>query len=139
MLFRSVIVMGLDRWDRAQCRELTEARLLRKVQRELGAQVESLRLPPMPAADAHQFTPPLESTRELGVPVALFPRYMKCPACSFLAPFNCGVFSFKPDLHRVERTRVEHSTCHRSPKKSPTVVPARFLVVCEDGHLDDFP
>ncbi|MFI5458919.1 MAG: DrmB family protein [Isosphaerales bacterium] len=31
-----------------------------------------------------------------------------------------------------------HRIC-KKPGKPPTVVPARFLVACEQGHLDDFP
>src|SRR5439155_127547 len=41
---------------------------------------------------------------------------------------------------RPDRTRYVHSNCQRSTKATkPAAVPARFLVACERGHLDDFP
>src|SRR5690606_8756936 len=38
----------------------------------------------------------------------------------------------RPDL-----ARYVHHNCNRG--KAPTVLPARFLVACPNGHLDDFP
>jgi hypothetical protein len=40
--------------------------------------------------------------------------------------------------YRKDRSRYVHRIC-KKPSKPPTVVPARFLVACEHGHLDDFP
>lgn len=135
----SVIIMGLDRWDISQCQELTEARLLRAVQNQLSPAVEGLRLPPLPPRESLGLSKPQEGWKSPGVPVAIFPRWMKCPACSYLAPANSGVFVFRQDSYRPERNRFEHVSCRVSKKKEPVVLPARFLVVCEDGHLDDFP
>ena len=44
----------------------------------------------------------------------------------------------KLDPYRKDRSRYVHRICNKQGKP-PTVVPARFLVACEHGHLDDFP
>jgi hypothetical protein len=44
----------------------------------------------------------------------------------------------KVSPYHPDRTHYEHVNCDKRGK-SPTVVPARFVVACEHGHLDDFP
>jgi hypothetical protein len=48
------------------------------------------------------------------------------------------LFELKLDPYRKDRSRYVHRICHKQGKK-PSVVPARFLVACENGHLADFP
>ena len=43
----SVLVMGLDDWDTAACREITEERLLAAARRRLGGQVARFLHPPV--------------------------------------------------------------------------------------------
>jgi hypothetical protein len=38
----------------------------------------------------------------------------------------------------MDQIRYVHVNC-RKPGKPPTVIPARFIVACPNGHLDDFP
>ena len=63
---------------------------------------------------------------------------MVCPYCRLLAPIQSGLFELRLDPYRKDRSRYVHRIC-KKPGKPPTVVPARFLVACEHGHLDDFP
>ena len=81
---------------------------------------------------------PFEETANIGVPVAPFPRWQVCPYCRLLAPIHSGLFELKVDLYRKDRCRYVNRIC-RKPGTPPIVVPARFLVACEHGHLDDFP
>jgi hypothetical protein len=75
-----------------------------------------------------------------GVPVSPFPRWLRCPLCSLLAPIENDLFTFKPDAWRPERTTYVHEGCPKShSRRPPTAFPARYLMACEDGHLDDFP
>src|SRR6266508_497669 len=53
-----------------------------------------------------------------------------------LAPLSNGLFERRDDPFHPERTRYLHSNCEKD--KQPVAVPARFLVACENGHLDDF-
>ena len=132
----SVMVMGLEDWPNSDYREITEERLLASVRSTLGAQVNALRSPPIvPDTDRSN---PFEEQSYIGVPVAPFPRWMLCPRCRRLAPLSSNQFKLKPDPYRPDRVRYVHENC-RYPGKLPTVVPARFVVACKNGHLDDFP
>ncbi len=125
----TTLVLGLDDWPRALGEPVSEPRLLAAVHAAVGSQVEQLLTPPVvPEGDSS------------GVPVAPFPRWLRCPVCSRLAPIDSGVFTLKPEPWRPERTRYVHDGCPRTRStRSPTAFPARYLMACPDGHLDDFP
>jgi hypothetical protein len=143
----SVIVKGLEFWDykNADTRVLSEPRLLQRVRQVVGPHVRELRPPPfkeaaISAADA-------EAAR-VGVPVAPFPRWMRCTRCGLLAGINAdGTRPFVLENRiavRPDRARFVHPECPEiAPAKRrsqrPTAIPARFVLVCEGGHLDDFP
>ena len=132
----SVMVMGLEDWPNSDYRELTEERLLASIRNILGPQVNALRSPPIvPDTDRSN---PFEEQSYVGVPVAPFPRWMLCPRCRRLAPLSSNQFVLKPDPYRPDRVKYVHENC-RIPGKLPTAVPARFVVACKNGHLDDFP
>lgn len=134
----SAIVSGLDDWpiDPAYVGEIREERLLSAVKSELGNQVQRLlSLPTVPEEFGR--TNPFDREAHIGVPVSTFPQWMVCPACQILAPIHSELFELKPDYYHPDRTHYEHINCQRANK--PTVLPARFLVCCENGHLDDFP
>ncbi len=132
----SVVVAGLDAWDKPR-EHVVIRRLLEAVQDRLGSQVAYLAaLPWIPEVRGHGFDP----SRLVGVPVLPFPRWMRCTMCNLLSTCDGGHFTLKEDRYRPQRTRYVHATCQKHAKvKSPTVVPARFVLACENGHLDDFP
>lgn len=136
----SVVTMGIDRWERNRCQPIQEARLLANVRRALGGQVESLRMPPMTEEDN---VDPFSAEAYVGVPVKPFPRWMRCVKCGLLSPFDTGLFELKADRFRHEFTRFVHKGCRGSrgdlPPRDADAVPARFLLACRAGHLDDFP
>jgi len=136
----SVVTMGIDRWERNRCQPIQEARLLANVRRALGDQVESLRMPPMTDEDN---VDPFSAEAYVGVPVKPFPRWMRCVKCGLLSPFDAGLFELKANRFRPEFTRFVHKGCRGSrgdlPPRDADAVPARFLLACRAGHLDDFP
>jgi len=136
----SVVTMGIDRWERNRCQPVQEARLLANVRRALGAQVESLRMPPTTDEDGFD---PFSAEAFVGVPVKPFPRWMRCVKCGLLSPFDAGLFELKANRFRPEFTRFVHKGCRGSrgdlPPRDADAVPARFLLACRAGHLDDFP
>jgi hypothetical protein len=135
----SVMVMGLDDWPMEQgATEISEPRLLKAVQQELGPQVDRLLTPPVAADTVGAQPGPFDDTASVGVPVAPFPRWQVCPYCRLLAPIHSGLFELRLDPYRKDKSRYVHRICAK-PGKPPNVVPARFLVACEHGHLDDFP
>ena len=134
----SVVVNGLDYWDTGRSIPLMEARLLRAVQKTLGQQVKRLLAPPIEPETSGPFNP-FDSGPGIGAPVTPFPRWLRCPKCGSLAEYDSGLFELKPDPYRPDKTRFVHSNCQKAKGISPTAVPARFLVACRKGHLDDFP
>jgi hypothetical protein len=130
----SVVTMGLDRWDVNQCLPVEEARLLAAVRRVLGPQVERLRIPPFVREEGAN---PMSAEGKIGVPVRPFPRWLRCVKCGLLAEYDSGLFDIQPSPYRPENTHFVHSNCEKGKKAD--AVPARFLLACRNGHLDDFP
>lgn len=133
----AAMIMGLDDWNVANTREIGEERLLAAVKNRLGDQVQGLKAPPMPQESFDSISP-FDEEGKIGVPVAAFPRWLRCPYCNLLAKVSSGLFELKTDPFRPDRARYVHANCQK-PGQSPTAVPARFLVSCSRGHLDDFP
>lgn len=135
----SVMVRGIDAWSPERAEVITEARLLTQVQGVLGQQVRALRSAPWDPDGAD------DPWTRIGVPVSPFPRWVRCSRCFRLGPLDPpGQFEL---IHRWGRrpdlAKWVHATCPRQTQIRATnrkaCLPARFLVACDDGHLDDFP
>ena len=111
----SMVATGIENWDTSTARRVDEPRLARK----LG--VDFFRKPP--------FFRPQSGTG--GLPARVFPRFMVCPLCNRLAPHTAFKFEERRDPQYV-------CTAHGESREQP-VYPARFMVACRRGHLDDFP
>jgi hypothetical protein len=132
----SAMVMGLDDWDTRYCKEIEEDRLVAAVQKRLGTQMNRLYLPPI-KLESMERDP---ATPAIGVPVAPFPRWMRCSLCDTLATVESGVFKLDQDQWRPDRTEYVHQGCLKSKSgKPPSAVSVRFLLACREGHLTDFP
>lgn len=132
----STMVMGLDDWDTTHTSELSEDRLLSAVRRSLSPSVKRLLSPPFPPESEGTFGG--FDDQRIGIPVSPFPTWMLCPNCRLLAPLQSRLFELKCDRYRPDQNRFVHANCPRA-KYPPVAVPARFLVACQHGHLDDFP
>lgn len=132
----SVVTLGLDQWDLGRSTLITEDRLLSAIRAKLGGQVRELRLPP----HLPETSDPFAEWARIGVPVALFPTWLRCSdtRCNRLAPADAGLFELLPSVYQPDRIRYVH-TCRGNGGKRPTAVPARFVLACGNGHLDDFP
>ena len=128
----SVMLLGLDDWPEGYCGSIAEDRLLRAVQARLGPQVQKLASPPFEPDNDGVFAP---NGLRIGIPVATFPRVLRCPFCSLLAPLDR--FRLKTVPGRPDLAKYIHANCNKA--REPTVLPARFLVACTRGHVDDFP
>jgi hypothetical protein len=134
----SVIVRGLDAWPVERADAVSEPRLLAEVRRVLGPQIRAMRRAPWDPDDADN------AYARIGVPVGPFPRWVRCPRCYRLGPLDPpGQFSL---VHRYGRrpdlAKWVHSHCPRQRQadwNKKACLPARFLVACDAGHLDDFP
>lgn len=113
----SVILAGTDRWATTERQRIEEPRLQRALR------VDALYAPPATAAEFGSLPT---------IPSFLFPRYLHCRKCHKLAP--ASEFSWRWDSLDY---RCHNPKCESQGKVS--VVPARFVVACIHGHLDDFP
>jgi hypothetical protein len=138
----SVIVRGLDAWNPEHQDSAEEPRLLDAVRRVLGPQVRALRHAPWDPSEKD------DAYARVGVPVTPFPRWVRCPRCHRLGELGqldgrgqfelVHRFGRRPDLAKFVHEQCPRQGQTRTANKR-ACVPARFLVVCEDGHLDDFP
>ena len=113
----SVIVIGLDDWPISHSTEIAEERLLLSAQSILGGQVSRFLTPPRGPESVGAQTNWFDESRQIGVPVAPFPRWMVCSRCRLLAPLKSGLFEPKvfpyahphrmstPTSHRARATR----------------------------------
>lgn len=144
----TVMPMGLDEWERIYARRQGEAvihapRLLNTVRLMLGSQVKNLRPFPWQAKES-TFS---RDGEDLGIPARVFPQWMRCTGCDKLAPLS--EFSYintrpgHPDM-----AEFVHENCSgnrngagakRRKSRMSSCVPARYLLACPDGHLDEFP
>jgi hypothetical protein len=135
----SVLVRGLDSWQLEHTEMIDEPRLLERVQHSVGDQVRALRTAPWNPQDVD------DPWTRTGVPVGPFPRWLRCPRCHRLGPIDpAGQFELvhrwgrRPDLAKWVHSQCANQITTRAANRR-ACLPARFLVVCDAGHLDDFP
>ncbi len=133
----SVIVAGLDDWDELQQTTIGEDRLLAAVRLDahVGPQVTQLRGAPWEPETRNPWDP----WAFIGVPVLTFPRWLRCSntSCGLLAPVDSRLFELDVPVTRPHLARYVHKCNARG--KPPTAIPARFVVACPEGHMDEFP
>ncbi len=142
----TIMPTGLDEWDRIWQRRdglpptIHAPRLLETVRLMLGRQVKELRpFPWQPTMAAYS-----REGADLGVPARVFPQWMRCTGCDRLAPISVFLPGYKnTHPYRPDEAVFEHVNCRgrlgrSKPHREPTV-PARYLIACPNGHLDEFP
>lgn len=115
----SVVIASLDDWIVKGSDRVSEPRL------EAFLRVSGLFRPPVPGPGAYG-----------GVPAFVFPDWLVCPMgdCRLLGPSKDFEWVSPP----AGEFRCPRGDRH-SGRKQVAVFPARFLVACPKGHLDDFP
>lgn len=115
----SVIIAGIDDWDKMDCSPIIEPRLSKRL--AYNNRRMSFRTLPLPK----DFSPASPAT----LPTRRFPNWYVCPNCRRLAPYldffeEKGVF--------LCRSCQKDGLAYRA-------FPARFVIACRNGHLSDFP
>jgi hypothetical protein len=134
----SVIIGGLDGWDTSATGQtpIVEDRLVQAI-RQRHHRVSQLRaapwLPPEPGSNA------FADWARVGVPAYVFPRWLRCTKCNRLAPVESSLFNLKSNPFRPDQAHYEHTNCDKARGRPPKAIPARFVVACARGHLDEFP
>lgn len=132
----SAVSGGLDHWDKWSVRPglLNEQKISEpRLEKKLG--VRGFRAPPVGKErtgkrDAKGYP----EERECLVPSFRFPNWHFCPTCDLLQ---------QTSRWAVEPTKSELycSSCSGKPggPRRQFVIPVRFVVACDSGHLEDFP
>ncbi|WP_280265621.1 DUF1998 domain-containing protein [Nocardia wallacei] len=141
----TIMPAGLDAWNKVWRRRggipvIHAPRLRAAVRKLIPGAHRDIELRPHPwQAEQNRFS---NDGVDLGVPARVFPQWMRCTGCDMLAPL--GMFRYvNTNPYRTDHARFEHVKCHgrrgehaRGPRPA---VPARYLLACPDGHVDEFP
>lgn len=157
----TVMPSGYDYWEpiwkrRADSPPTIHApRLLAAARTFLDHQVKELR--PYPRQAKKQLMS--RDGDDLGVPARVFPQILRCTGCDDLRPLSHFDYD-NSRFYRPDEARFEHVGCsgrRRKPDGTPVLakqvdrdargkgvrrspaIPARYLLVCPDGHVDEFP
>ncbi|MCL2468453.1 MAG: DUF1998 domain-containing protein [Micrococcales bacterium] len=140
----TIMPTGLDDWERILQRRdnpptIHAPRLLEEVQLMMRCrQVAALR--PFPHQATTSFS--REGT-DIGVPARVFPQWMRCTGCDRLAQIGAFLSGYRnTHPYRPDEAVFEHAECtgrRGGKKRRQPCVPARYLLACTDGHLDEFP
>ncbi len=122
----SLMIAGLDMWRYNS----TDGFLIKdeRLQRRLG--VKELRWPPDfrdQKTDARNYN--------LKIPAVKFPRWHYCPFCGTMQKLTYYTNAAYCDGYPWPHGR----SCASKKKFGRRLIPERFVVVCPDGHIDDFP
>lgn len=142
----TVTPSGFDAWERIWSRRdgaphVHAPKLLDAVRRQLGPQVHELR----PFPHEPEVGPFDDEGRDLGVPAVVFPQWLRCTGCNKLAPLSS--FEYRnTNPYRPDEARFDHDGCPGFAKgakgggsRRSLALPARYLLACTNGHLDEFP
>lgn len=128
----SAVVAGLEEWDKyfsVNGQENEQKVYEPRLQRKLG--VYGFRLPPV-IDELFRDDEGRPDPRSL---IAVrFPKWLVCPQCNLLAPDN----QWASDPGKAYRYCPQCTANSPGQQRIP-VIPVRFVMACEAGHLDEFP
>lgn len=111
-----VMIAGLDNYDPDKMEQIDDSRLCKHIG------VRKLCAPPKYE----------KNTASNGfIDAVRFPGWMYCPKCGRMYYINTTNTSSGPVCN--------NSACYEQYKRRIKLVPERFIVVCPEGHVDDFP
>ncbi|POF61627.1 DUF1998 domain-containing protein [Novacetimonas maltaceti] len=124
----SAVAAGLEQWDESfpPAGMLNEQAVREeRLQKKLG--VKGFRLPPVR-------DPNREKDAERALPAIRFPQWLQCPKCDRIAKVDeWGDEAGRAGLY------CQKCTSETPGRRKVYVVPVRFVLACESGHLDEFP
>lgn len=127
----SVVGAGLEEWDRwARKPGLAHPQTIFEPRLQKALNVEGFRLPPV----ASQIAPGVYANNTDRLVGVRYPRWLQCPRCHLIGesrkwsedPGDPALYCAQCSDQAGGRNRVH-------------AVPVRFIVLCERGHLDEFP
>ncbi|MGH4020748.1 MAG: DrmB family protein [Pseudonocardiaceae bacterium] len=141
----TIMPAGLDDWDRIWRRRdgiphIRAPRLREVVRMMLRSPDVQLRPHPWQPKKMNFSS----EGNDLGVPARVFPQWLRCTGCDMLGMVSQfdyrNTHPFRTDLACFEHAKCTGRTGDKTRKAARrTAVPARYLLACVDGHLDEFP
>ncbi len=141
----TIMPTGLDDWDRIWNRrdgipQIRAPRLRDVVRMMLRSPDVQLRPHPWQPKKSNFSS----EGNDLGVPARVFPQWLRCTGCDMLGMLSQfdyrNTHPFRTDLACFEHAKCTGRTGDKTRKAARrTAVPARYLLACVDGHLDEFP
>jgi hypothetical protein len=127
----SGLLAGLEEWDAcAQAGQagLDHPQVIRERRLQKRLHVKGFRLPPVKPEYLQRKESAVQGTADV-LPVVRFPEWLLCPRCNRLK----SATNWAGDDGKPERR------CNGHDGEKVYVVPVRFIIACEDGHIDEFP
>ena len=127
----SAVAAGLEEWDRwAPPPGLGHPQTVYEPRLQKQLDVDGFRLPPV----APQVAPGVYRNNAGKLVGVRFPRWLQCPQCHIIRQSRYWTEDpGDPALYCADCTE------EAGGRNRVHVVPVRFIVVCERGHLDEFP
>ncbi|SEN81664.1 DUF1998 domain-containing protein [Lihuaxuella thermophila] len=132
----SLMVCGLDAWEesykQAELDAGIEEFIIREERLEKQLGVSQFRLPP----DYRKKEKGVYNTG-ITIPFVNFPLWYYCPRCGWMTKRSL----YSGRTLYCTGTRYEKGlSCHEiKDYRRPRLIPVRFITVCEEGHIEDFP
>ena len=129
----SGVAAGLESWDRFSDRPgLEHPQKILEPRLQDNLRVKGFRLPPVSIDEGDDYGGP--GSEHL---VAVrFPDWLQCQECHRIAPSK----NWSSREGKAYRYCAACTAKKDNPEKNPVfAVPVRFVMACEDGHIDDFP
>lgn len=122
----ALMIAGLDAWRYNDPKPfvIKDERLTKR----LG--VSELRWPP----DFREYNADPQNCN-LKIPVVRFPTWYYCPFCGQMKQTTC--YETQPRCDAIQWK--EGRRCSDKGKNRKKMIPERFIIVCPQGHIDDFP
>jgi hypothetical protein len=124
----SAVVAGLEEWDsRFPPAGMRHPQAIREERLQKKLNVRGFRLPPVR-------DPARESDAERALVAVRFPSWLQCPQCDRIGQEDRW-------NHVPGRAgRICQECTNKAPSRDNVfVIPVRFVMACETGHLDEFP
>lgn len=131
----SAVAAGLEEWDNWSIKPgMNNEQVIYEPRLQRRLNVDGFRLPPVGQEYAGRGSDGKSQFRDRLVPTVRFPNWHFCPKCNLLQHTRY----WQEDPGKTGLYCPECST-RQSSRKKVFVVPVRFVVTCENGHLDEFP
>ncbi len=129
----SLMVVGLDMWEE-KFRTISEIEEFKVKEERLAKRlgVKEFRLPPDFRDSGQGIT-----NHSLKIPFVRFPRWHYCTRCGHMEKISI-YDSQKPTCSGI--SFASGRSCSDIPeRKRQRLIPVRFIAICSDGHIEDFP